>query len=253
VVTIFVDLFLMKINMFYSANKKGFTIIELLVTVSIVAILMTVVVGSFGSARETSRDSQRQTDLRTVEAALALYQNKYGRYPEACNNATISRGNTAILSGQRDTNHECTDGTSQYIKGLAPEFIPKLPVDPKLNGLDSGYVYAVNSEGSVYKFMALKTVETETIDIFSKWFRCDDSWDLPSNGATVSYENNQICRNTPELITSNAVNPPAMRPCTLSSEYFSTYSVSGGFSSNDLGAPVPDRGREYDTEIVRCG
>ena len=231
----------------------GFSIIELLVTVSILVILVSIALASFGSARESARDSQRQTDLRTVEAALALYKNKYGRYPAACNNATVSMGNTAIFSGQIGTDHECADGTSQYIRGLAPDFIPTLPTDPKLNGRDSGYVYAVNDEGSVYKFMALKTVETEVIDRSSVWFRCDDSFDLPSNAPTDSYEDDRMCRNTPPAPTSNTSFGPTMRPCSTPSEFVTTYAVSAGFSSDDRNNGTADRGREFDTEIVRCG
>ncbi|MFT5831891.1 MAG: prepilin-type N-terminal cleavage/methylation domain-containing protein, partial [Candidatus Paceibacteria bacterium] len=146
--------------MFYKKHT-GFTLIEVLVTVSIVAILIATVITSFGPARERSRDSQRQTDMRTVEAALALYKNKYGVYPAGCNPPTT--GAATSWSGQVGTDYECPllgsgEPNNRYIVGLAPEFIPVLPTDPKLNGTDSGYVYTTNDDQSVYKFMALNTV-----------------------------------------------------------------------------------------------
>jgi prepilin-type N-terminal cleavage/methylation domain-containing protein len=240
-------------------KKSGFTIIEILVTVSIVAILMAVTIGSFGPAREKSRDSQRQTDLRTVEAALALYKNKYGEYPAGCNLPTT--GNTPSWSGQPGSGYECSPASGQYIVGLAPEFIPKLPTDPRLNADEtySGFVYTTNDDQSVYKFMALRTVETETVDLSSALFRCDDSYDtspnqLVINGSLISFEDDRICRNTPTGPTgpANASSPPRS-VCSTSGDYSTTYAISAGFSSNIRGASVPERGMEYDTEIVRCG
>ena len=154
----------------------GFTLIEMLVTVSIMVILMAIAVASFGSAQEQSRDAQRKTDLRTVEAALALYKNKYGSYPGACNGPTT--GGSPEFSGQVGSTYACDPSSTQYIVGLAPEFIPALPVDMELNGTNSGYVYAVNSEGSVYKFMALNTVESETVTDNHPFKSCGDGCPL---------------------------------------------------------------------------
>jgi len=238
-------------NLKKNVQLSGFTLIEILLTVSILAILMATIIGNFGPARESARDSQRQTDLRTVEAALALYKNKYGVYPAGCNLPTT--GNTVIWSGELGTDHSCDDGTSNYIRDLAPEFIPKLPTDPRLNGPDSGYVYTTNSDRTVYKFMALKTVETETIDLTSKWYRCDDSYDAPLAPYTMSYDDVRICRNTPISANQNAATPPRRPECSNASEFATTYAVSGGFSSNSRGGSDAERGMEYDTEIVRCG
>lgn len=231
-------------------QKKGFTLIELLVTVSIMVILMTIAVASFTTAREQARDAQRKTDLRTVEAALALYKNKYGRYPEACNGPTT--GGSPEFSGQVGSTHACNPSSTQYIVGLAPEFIPALPVDMKLNGTNSGYVYAVNSEGSVYKFMALNTVETEEVELGDEFSRCDTSW--YSGFGTTSYEDPGICRRTPAN-GSGPAGTNAMTACTTPTVYRISYSVSAGFSS-DRGAASFSRaeyGREYDTEVIRCG
>ncbi len=226
---------------------SGFTLLEVMVTVTIVAILTTVVVTSFGTAREQARDAQRKTDLRTVEAALALYKNKYGRYPAACNGPTT--GSTPEFSGQVGTAHVCPLDSVQYIVGLAPEFMPKLPVDLKLNGDDSGFVYAVNTEGSVYKFMALNTVETEVVGLGDEFSRCDPSW-LLGTGST-SYQDPGLCRRTPTAAGGAGSNPTVV--CANAIRYETSYAVSAGFSSDSRGSTNPDRGQEYDTEIIRCG
>lgn len=261
----FVDLFLM-INMTYSTDKTGFTIIEIMVTVSILAILMATVISGFGPAREQARDAQRQADMRTMEVALTLYKNKYGQYPAGCNGFTDTLNNP-VWSGQADSvDHACTDGTSQYIRGLVPEFLPELPVDPRLNGDDSGYVYTTNEDQSVYKFMALNTVETEEVAEGHQFFRCGEEYRGGStgtggNGSGASNQDTMICLRVPPNLSdsASAYNPgPAWSPftsvCRDVNQYQTTYAVSAGFSDDARGLTRhPDKGREYDTEIVRCG
>jgi len=155
--------------------KSGFTLIELLVVISIVAILASVLYANFNEGSAVSRDAERQANLRTVQSGLELYKNRYGRYPDGCNGP-------GAWSGQVGTAYECNktggiytvyDGTGKYIigyevgKDFSPDFIPVLPKDPKLNG-GLGYVYRVNAEGTVYKFMSALTVETELMKVSDK-------------------------------------------------------------------------------------
>jgi prepilin-type N-terminal cleavage/methylation domain-containing protein len=149
-------------------KSRGFTLVEMIVVVSIIAILSGVGLFQYNEASKKSRDYDRQSDLKNVQAALDLYKQKYGRYPARC-----TPKNGTAWSGQLGTNYECQDGSGQYITGLAPEFIAALPQDKKLNGSDSGYVYTVNAEGTVYKFEAKKTVESETIQTGHKLASCD--------------------------------------------------------------------------------
>jgi prepilin-type N-terminal cleavage/methylation domain-containing protein len=234
-------------------KKPGFTIIEILVTVSIIAILVTVSIGSFGPAREKARDSQRQTDLRTVEAALALYKNKYGEYPAGCNSPTT--GNTPSWSGQPGSGYECSPASGQYIVGLAPEFIPKLPTDPRLNADEtySGFVYTTNADQSVYKFMTLNTVETEDVDSNNAFFRCGQ--DLNQSAASLSHDDPQICERSPQIATGNYnVQVSKNNECSNPALFQTTYAISAGFSTDSSrNGPRPLKSQEYDTEIVRCG
>lgn len=237
-------------------TTHGFTLIEVLVTVSILAILVSTVVISFGPAREQSRDAQRQTDLRTIEAALALYKNKYGVYPAGCNGPTT--GVSTNWSGQAGGGYDCASG-SQYIVGLAPEFLPELPTDPRLNTsvANSGYVYTTNQDQSVFKIMALNTVETEVVGPTHPFFRCDSaSWNLPNPFVGVSYNDPRMCRRTPLAGASgpNVSGDPMIGSCNLASFWQTSYAISAGYSTNNRGnAGNPLKGEEYDTEIVRCG
>jgi prepilin-type N-terminal cleavage/methylation domain-containing protein len=56
-----------------SLNNKGFTLIELMVVILIIAILSTVILISLNSARKDARDSQRIADMQMVLGAQNLY------------------------------------------------------------------------------------------------------------------------------------------------------------------------------------
>ncbi len=64
-------------------KNVGFTLVELLVVLAIIAILATVVITTFSEARARSRDSRRVSDVRVLEEALAMYIDKYSGYPIA--------------------------------------------------------------------------------------------------------------------------------------------------------------------------
>jgi len=63
------------------SKKKGFTLIELLVVIAVISLLSSVVFASLNSARAKARDAKAIQEFRQVSVALALYFDKYGKYP----------------------------------------------------------------------------------------------------------------------------------------------------------------------------
>lgn len=61
--------------------KRGFTLVELLIVIAVVAGLIVGGIGSFMSAQKLSRDGRRKADLNTIQKALESYYNDYGQYP----------------------------------------------------------------------------------------------------------------------------------------------------------------------------
>ena len=54
-------------------RKKAYTLVEILIVISIIAILATIIIISFINAQAKSRDSKRRADVRTIANALQAY------------------------------------------------------------------------------------------------------------------------------------------------------------------------------------
>lgn len=123
-------------------NKSacGFTLVELLVVISIIAVLSVIGITIFSSAQKSARDGQRISNIHNLMNALEQYNTANGRYPDACNSST----SLACCSswGHGDN----------WITGLVPNYMVSLPHDPKEPPTPGGpdICYVVNSTHSAY-------------------------------------------------------------------------------------------------------
>jgi len=126
-------------------RRHGFTILELLVVVAIIAVLASIILVSFTEVRLKSRDTKRISDMREIEKALVLYQDNIGIFP-------ISINETVITSD---------DLLSQALEG---EFvIADTPIDPLHDAYT--YRYRTNAEGTT--FTLIFCLEGDSIENFS--------------------------------------------------------------------------------------
>lgn len=105
-------------------KNYGFTLVELLVVISIISILAAAGTVSFNIAQVRARDSQRKADLKTIQQSLELY---YGSQPAAA-----------------------YPTTAQGLSTLSPNYLKVIPQDPKSSNLP----YCYSSSGITYTLYA---------------------------------------------------------------------------------------------------
>ena len=102
----------------FSKNLTGFTLIEVLITLTIIAILMSFVAPYVLNRPDQARELKLKFDFEAIESALALYKLDNGKYP------TQELGFDRLVNG---------DNGSKYLS--------KIPQDP----WGSNYIYKIDN------------------------------------------------------------------------------------------------------------
>jgi type IV pilus assembly protein PilA len=66
--------------MFNRKQRRGFSLIELLIVISIILIIITIAVPKFQRAQMTARETAAIQAIRAIHTAQVEYQSQYGRY-----------------------------------------------------------------------------------------------------------------------------------------------------------------------------
>ena len=116
-------------------RRLGFSLIELLIVISIIGILVATATVSWTNAQQKSRDSKRKSDVKSIQQALELYLQDNGTYPEADASGLIKCPSGGIQWGG---NFKC--GTITYMNPL-----PKDPINATIGTINHTYYYQASS------------------------------------------------------------------------------------------------------------
>lgn len=156
-------------------EKHAFTLIEILVVITLILILSGIIIASIGNPTSDARDARRLTDLGQIQASLELYYEQNDLYP------IQSVLQEEELTSSSDTGNKLVEG----------DFIPSLPVDP----LDDGtyeYYYCGTADGSAYALKAFLETDNDALasDYDKDWPDTDicDCNDIVGDGNTDDTE-----------------------------------------------------------------
>jgi len=142
-------------------DHKGFTIIELLIVIAVIAILAGIVAVAYSHVTDKARDTTRQNNITEIQSQLEIFYANNNYYPSLTNLNTASWLETnmkgvdpAIFSDPLDTsNTTLEDGTAA--KG-DKKYAYDCVVDTTDNTKCSGYTLSAYLEsGSVYSKKSL--------------------------------------------------------------------------------------------------
>lgn len=141
-----------------SSKNKGFTLIEILVVIGIIAILATIVLIAINPARQfaQARDTQRTSNLNAILNAVGQKIADCKGIFDASTTACPVPSGTACATLPIGSGNEKTIGTggTEINLGacLVPTYMPSLPADPTIGTTTStGYkIYQESAGGRVH-------------------------------------------------------------------------------------------------------
>ena len=147
----------------WAPKQKGFTIVELLVVIVVIAILASISVVSYNGIQQRGRDAARTTAIRSIQKAIEMYKGDTNSYPQAIANGTpVADGSGSALSN--------------ISTSLVPTYISSIPTDPK-----AGVSYSYVRQDAYGRYAILVNYETRSI--------CH----LGNNNQTVAFWNVASC------------------------------------------------------------
>lgn len=181
----------------FSRHNKSFTLIELMVVISIIGFLSTIVLVNISSVRAKARDAKRLQDMRQILTAIMLFYDKYGDFPNNLSPgqfgyvagygpakpvASYNEGETTCVLFDSSTRDWNSNG-KPFLEPLQDfSFMGKVPTDPlgvtpatTCSGyLRGGYryryyrptggVYCGVNVGSIF-WLAISDLETKTTKV----------------------------------------------------------------------------------------
>lgn len=139
-------------------TKAGFTLVELLVVISIIGVLSSIGLVAFRSAQFRSRDAQRKSDIKQLTNALELFYSDYGTYPASSNGQIMacpynSQTGVGVLCSWGVSEFRDVDGSGNT-KTTYFKVLPKDPVTEHSYYYNTVAVNSVNNAGfQIYSYL----------------------------------------------------------------------------------------------------
>ena len=157
-----------------NTQTKGFTLVELLIVISIIALLTGIIIAKISGSKQSANYLKRLNDINQVDLALQRYNAaNYGKYPTTSGSWYSSA--TCVAQS-------ATVSATAYVPSVVPTYIASLPADAD-KALDclSGPVYMYKSNGRDYKLIVYNDVKDKAVLLQKNSSMVD-----PARGATTT-------------------------------------------------------------------
>lgn len=95
-------------------SERGFTLIEMMIVVAIIAILVAILVPNFMRARAQAQTAACEANLKEIATALELYQTDHEAYPDVTSLTNVTNTEPNIGSYLQQTPIDPVAPTSNY-------------------------------------------------------------------------------------------------------------------------------------------
>ncbi|HPF30886.1 MAG TPA: beta-propeller fold lactonase family protein [Candidatus Saccharibacteria bacterium] len=182
-------------------NINGFTIVEMLITIVIIGILMTIGITSFSNIRTEVQDQDKLSKATVISQALENYYEKHGEYPDCNQIVGVSSTDASSTLDDIDPNifasPQTLDGTNS---------ITSCVVDPEIDT----FSYIVTSDKSQY-ILKYREKSTNTVKEIASRHGSTYTLASPSSSPTTNVS----------LLVNDVIATVSTVSCTSGTPYYS--------------------------------
>ncbi|MDO6460693.1 type II secretion system protein [Granulosicoccaceae sp. 1_MG-2023] len=131
------------------AGNAGFTLVELLIVVIILAVLASVAVPQFSSSTDDAKEAALDSTLAELRTAIELYYHQHGEYPGANSDGSNGPNSQGAFVSQL-TRYTDDDGLAFDTKSDDNKYGPYLKkLSMPANPIDGKSVVTINTSGAL--------------------------------------------------------------------------------------------------------
>lgn len=176
-------------------QTKAFTLVELIVVITILAILGTIAFLSLQWYSQDARDSSRVSDINNIQTSLELFSLKTGKYPLPDNAQDVTySGGTITLWNQGSIGESVTQQLSRQLN--------EKPTDPLY---ETEYVYSTLDNRSQYEVMSVYESLAQTPLLNTSYAVTPSSVKIDGTYNGLYIKNGNYIVPTPSIITAEAL------------------------------------------------
>lgn len=129
----------------YITRTRAFTLIEVLIVISIISIIISIATVSYSEIQKRARDGRRKSDIAKISVLLQRYYQDNGRYPPG-----NSGGSTVTSSQSYQVQTPWITGLDRY-----SDEVPRDPINISTGASPGGYFYLYETwnNGQSYHLM----------------------------------------------------------------------------------------------------